>query len=52
VALFLCPFSHDTTLQDYRLPSVTTHVTRIVFLSREERTLQDLSTIKISDVCL
>jgi hypothetical protein len=26
--LFVCPFCHDPTLQDYRLPSVTAPVTR------------------------
>ena len=29
--LFLCPFRHNATLQHYRLSSVTTTVTRIVF---------------------
>src|SRR5215207_3379328 len=44
------PLSH--TLQDNRLPSVTTTVMRTAFRANESRTPEDSSPMRISDVCL
>src|SRR5215204_29904 len=47
--LFPCPFCHNPTLQHYRLPSVTTNVTRIIFGAEKCRTSEDHLWITLNE---
>src|SRR5215212_8823817 len=50
--MFPCPFSHNTTLQHHRLPSVTKDVTTVVLRTEKNTALEGSPNTEISDVCL